>query len=184
MIENDFHKIHAEIQAEKQIQQKKEIESIKERKLIIELSDADVERISIQAGMHGLSVKELIEAFIGDLIGGTYSNGSDERDYANQWFERCWFGMYPEKTLLWYLLGFGHDINDFLTAYDEMKYFETNQEEFSDEIAELEDGEQLWFHEEYHMYVDHYLEDHKDIDIEKEVTACRKWLIEFNELKG
>ena len=33
-------------------------------------------------------------------MGGTYSNGSDERDYADQWFERCWFGMFPEPTLL------------------------------------------------------------------------------------
>ena len=29
------------------------------------------------------------ENFVGDLVGGTYSNGSDERDYADQWFERA-----------------------------------------------------------------------------------------------
>ena len=37
------------------------------------------------------TIGELIENFAGDLVGGTYSNGSDERDYADQWFERCWF---------------------------------------------------------------------------------------------
>ena len=33
------------------------------------------------------TIGELIENFAGDLVGGTYSNGSDERDYADQWFE-------------------------------------------------------------------------------------------------
>ena len=38
-------------------------------------------------------LEKRMESFVGDLVGGTYSNGSDERDYADQWFERCWFGM-------------------------------------------------------------------------------------------
>ena len=38
------------------------------------------------------------------VVFDTYSNGSDERDYADQWFERCWFGMFPEPTLLNHLL--------------------------------------------------------------------------------
>ena len=74
-------------------QQNKEIEIIKPRTLEIKLSDADVKRLAEKAGAHGLSVAELLKAFIGDLVCGTYSNGSDERMYAEQWFERCWFGM-------------------------------------------------------------------------------------------
>lgn len=165
-------------------EQEKEIKTIKERNITVKLSDADVERISIKAGKHGLSVGELLENFIGDLVGGTYSNGSDERDRAEQWFERCWFGMFPEETLLWYLLDWGHDVDDFLTTYDELKYFETNPQEFADEVADLEEGEKLWFEEEYHEYVDDYLEKHKDVDIEKEIDTCRKWLKDMQALKG
>lgn len=51
------------------------------------------------AGEYGLTIGELIENFVGDLVDGTYSNGS-ERMYAQQWFERCWFGMFPEPSLL------------------------------------------------------------------------------------
>ena len=53
----------------------------------MKLSDADCDRLARKRGEHGLT--------IGDLVGGTYSNGSDERDYADQWF-----GMFPEPTLL------------------------------------------------------------------------------------
>ena len=90
-------------------EQKKEIETIRERKITVKLSDADCDRLARKCGEHGLTIGELIENFVGDLVGGTYSNGSDERDYADQWFERCWFGMFPEPTLLNHLLNFGYE---------------------------------------------------------------------------
>ena len=69
-------------------EQQKEIETIRERKITVKLSDADCDRLARKCGKHGLTIGELIENFVGDLVGGTYSNGSDERDYADQWFER------------------------------------------------------------------------------------------------
>ncbi len=74
-------------------QQKKEIETIKIRGIGIALSDADCERISNLCGKHNITVAVLLENFIGDLVGGTYTNGSDEREFAEKYFERCWFGM-------------------------------------------------------------------------------------------
>lgn len=65
-------------------QQQEEIETIRSRTIEVKLSDADVKRISEKAAAHGLTVGELIENFIGDLVCGTYSNGSDERMYAEQ----------------------------------------------------------------------------------------------------
>lgn len=76
--------------------QEAEIKTIKERSLTLKLSDADVERLFIKAGGAGLTVSELLENFIGDLVDGTYSNGSDERDIVEQWFDRCkcnWSGV-------------------------------------------------------------------------------------------
>ena len=57
-------------------QQQEEIETIRSRTIEVKLSDADVKRISEKAAAHGLTVGELIENFIGDLVCGTYSNGS------------------------------------------------------------------------------------------------------------
>ena len=64
-------------------EQQKEIETIRERKITVKLSDADCDRLARKCGEHGLTIGELIENFVGDLVGGTYSNGSDERDYAD-----------------------------------------------------------------------------------------------------
>lgn len=85
-------------------EQKKEIETIRERKITVKLSDADCDRLAKKCGECGLTIGELIENFVGDLVGGTYSNGSDERMYADKWFECCWFGMSPKPTLLHHLL--------------------------------------------------------------------------------
>lgn len=54
-------------------QQQEEIETIRSRTIEVKLSDADVKRISEKAAAHGLTVGELIENFIGDLVCGTYS---------------------------------------------------------------------------------------------------------------
>lgn len=62
-------------------EQKKEIETIRERKITVKLSDADCDRLARKCGEHGLTIGELIENFVGDLVGGTYSNGSDEEDF-------------------------------------------------------------------------------------------------------
>jgi hypothetical protein len=71
-------------------EQDTEIKSIKARTVSLNLSDADADRLFKKAGQAGLSVSELLENFVGDLV-GVYGNGSDERDYAEQWFDRCWF---------------------------------------------------------------------------------------------
>lgn len=168
--------------------QEKEIETIKERTISLKLSDADCERIARKAGLGGITVSQLLQNFIGDLVDGTYSNGSDERYRAEQWYERCWFSWVNEDSLLHYLLDWGHDVDDFLTVYDELKNFEANPLEYSEEVEELEEGEKLWFEEEYQDYIGEYLEknkeEQKEVDLEKEIDLCREWLKDLEQLKG
>jgi hypothetical protein len=121
--------------------QEKEIATIKERTIKLNLSDADVKRISLKAGFAGLTVPELLQNFIGDLVDGTYSNGSDEREYANDWFARCWFGSFPDKTFLRYLIDYDcledvlQNLRDIEAAKGELKRAEEQPDEFEpDEI--------------------------------------------------
>lgn len=171
-------------------EQQKEIATIKERVVKLNLSDADCERISEKAGKYGLTVGQLLENFIGDLVDGTYSNGSDERNSAEQWFERCWFGIFPEPTLLRYFLEWGADIEDFLTVHDEIQYYKENPEEYEKEKAEsAKNGEErLWIEEEYHDFIDGFFSEHENdkekIDMENEVKLCRDWLANNKTLKG
>lgn len=104
---------------------------------------------------------------------------------AEQWFERCWFGMFPEETLLRHLLEWERDIYDFLTTYDELKYYKANPQEFAEEIKEAkENGEKmLWFEQEYHDYTDNFINNHKGVDMEKEIELCRKWFADLQKLK-
>ena len=44
-------------------EQKKEIETIRERKITVKLSDADCDRLARKCGEHGLTIGELIENF-------------------------------------------------------------------------------------------------------------------------
>ena len=113
-------------------QQQEEIKTIRPRTIEVNLSDADVKRISEKAGKHGLTVGELIGNFIGDLVDGTYSNGSDERMYANEWFDRCWFGAFPDYTFLKYLLEWGR-LEEVIKALENI---ETSKET----IAEIEES--------------------------------------------
>lgn len=105
--------------------QQKEIETIKERTIKLKLSDADCERISCKAGKAGMTVGELLQQFIGDLVDGTYTNGSDERQAAEDWYNRCSFGMFPEKTFLNYLLEYG-EMDTFLEKLEEKEDAESN----------------------------------------------------------
>lgn len=96
--------------------QRIEIETIKGRNIEIKLSDADVQKLWEKAGSVGISVSELLESFVGDLVDGTYSNGSDERDLANEWFDRCGFGMFPENTFLRFLIQ-NDNVEDFMELF-------------------------------------------------------------------
>ena len=71
-------------------------------------------------GRYGTTVEELLENFVGDLIDGTYCNGSDEYEYARRWFERCDLGMFPETDFVSYMLNsYGSDRVDVLIGCQE-----------------------------------------------------------------
>lgn len=78
-------------------------------KILIEIEGVeakDMERFYIEAGRVGMSAGKLLGSFVNDLICGEYSNGSDERDLARQWFERCGFFhfAFAEMDFLRFLL--------------------------------------------------------------------------------
>ena len=134
-------------------EQQKEIETIRERKITVKVSDADCDRLARKCGKHGLTIGELIENFVGDLVGGTYSNGSDERDYADQWFERCWFGMFPEPTLLNHLLNLGYEPEHYLDMLENVETIKSDIEITKQNIAEPSDE---WKDIVYHKYNDDF----------------------------
>lgn len=118
-------------------EQEKEIETIKPRNYSLNLSDADVERIAYKAAEYHLTVSKLLENFIGDLVGGTYSNGSDEQMLANQWAERCWFSycLDSERNLISYLTsGLSVDFHDLHEILESINAAQQDIEDAQQEI--------------------------------------------------
>lgn len=103
--------------------QKAEIETIKPRTFTLELSDADVKRLYEKTAADGITPAYLLEAFIGDLLDGTYTRGSDERELASAYYDRCCFEFQRTGSLLeWALYEYRlDDIADALEQIDDMK---------------------------------------------------------------
>ncbi|XCP83597.1 hypothetical protein ABXS75_10930 [Roseburia hominis] len=106
----------------------------KERTLKIHLSDKDADDIIRLTGAHDITVEYLVESIIADLIHGAHTNGSDERMYAEQWFNRCWFGMFPEETFLKHLIEWDY-IDEFGKIWKEIKESEASIKRQETELA-------------------------------------------------
>ena len=164
-------------------EQQKEIETIKPRTYSLNLSDADVERIAKTAGSYGLTVSELLENFIGDLVAGTYSNGSDERMYAEQWAERCWFALDPEKSLIHYFCtAYEYDFSDLMDILERIDDIKSDIEITEKNIAEPKEEE--WKDIVYHKYND----DRTSYEcvpcynsVEEYITSEKQDLIDYKE---
>lgn len=171
-------------------QQKAEVKTIRTRTLELDLSDADVRRISEKAGACGLTVANLIENFIGDLICGTYSNGSDERMYANQWFERCGFRFCYENNFLTYLIGI-NGLDCVLDNWDEMQRqkaeladMEANPEDLDPDDKEYALEEIKYCSEEIDGYWQEYAERESTAHgtLDDEMKAVLEWRERYKQL--
>lgn len=160
---------------EENIQENK---TVKERTFKIRLSDADVERIFQKSGSVDLTPEQLIENFIGDLVYGTYTNGSDERMYANEWFDRCGFS-FGGKTFLAALIE-QESVEDFL------KYWKTytNAKNYVEELMrdpQTEKEDILWESEEERYQkerLQEFFDDFQEYEhgtIEEEVKKAEDW---------
>lgn len=116
-----------------------EIATIKPRTFTLELSDADVKRLYEKAYSNGITPAGLIEGFLGDLLCGTYSHGSDERDLADAYFERCCYDIGLERNFLqWALYEYRLDyitelLEDIENAESDLAYYEDYPEEAADD---------------------------------------------------
>lgn len=173
--------------------QEAQILTVRKRNIAIKLSDADCESLVTKATSVGLTVDELLCNFIGDLIDGTYTNGSDERMYVNEWFNRCSFGNCQEGDLLDELLNStddlgGFKVKSFLNIIDKIKIlknsianYETFNKSYESDIQDLrEDLEDYLI--DYHSIIDDFLEYNPKANLDKEIAICRKWLAEYEKI--
>lgn len=173
----------------KMTRQEEEIKTIRERTLKIKLSDADCKRIADKAGINGMTVAELLQHFIGDLVDGTYSSGSDERELAEEWFERSCSGITEEESLLSHLISWGYDPNDYIDALENIADAEKakveskeHPEKYDEEELSFIDGDIEQWNEDLSEMRNGWEPSYKP-DMQKEVEKIKLWIKELEELE-
>ena len=134
-------------------EQQKEIETIRERKITVKLSDADCDRLARKCGKHGLTIGELIENFVGDLVGGTYSMEVMKEIMLTSGSSVVGSGMFPEPTLLNHLLNLGYEPEHYLDMLENVETIKSDIEITKQNIAEPSDE---WKDIVYHKYNDDF----------------------------
>lgn len=67
------------------------------REIRVKIEDEDLEELKWYLERYDMTPAELLQGFIGDLIDSNYSNGSDERRLASQYFNRAYSCFYRSK---------------------------------------------------------------------------------------
>ena len=150
-------------------------EELKLRSVPVRMSDSDLKALSEKCGRDNISIQELFETFVGDLISGSFYSGSDESMYADQWYDRHGFSWMNEDSLLSHLLRYGSadTVEDFITAWDERAYLRDHPEEVDPEADQ-------WWEDE----IKDALEDFKGDPTEDDIKSVREWLEELRKLSG
>ncbi len=179
---------------------KREIATVKPRKFVLELSDEDVARLFRHAVRAGTVPEKLLEAFVADLVCGTFSENSDSRMYADNWYENEMLRKFPSNnSLLKFLTDELYDIPRFLASCDEFE-----KEHSYLEYTFTDNGNDEFTHKYYCMEViGNYIVWHKKVscstpwfnslteeygievlnpDIELEIENVREQQILFKEI--
>lgn len=92
---------------------------------------SNLKLLSYNAGFE--SAGELLSSFIGDLTGWGYTNGSDERDYADRWYERAFGSSEYYSNFRYYLFNNGFSLEDMADLLDDEDIFEDAYQSYIDE---------------------------------------------------
>ncbi len=162
--------------------QRDEIKTIRARNISFNLSDADVKRLCEKAGCAGLTVSKLLENFIGDLVCGTYSNGSDERDLAQRWFARCGFSWMNGYSFLNYLIDFD-DVEETVDCWNDLIYYRELKDPDEDDKEFLEELEER-MSDKFEDFQGYRKVGDKEIIRTNEMEKVINWWNEYNQIKG
>ena len=69
-------------------------EPLKKRRFTVELTDSTFEAFKEMLERDNTTPSEVLEGFINDLVCGSHTRGSNERMYAQQYYDRCGYGYF------------------------------------------------------------------------------------------
>lgn len=113
----------------------RDAQTIKPRQFMLNLSDNDIRQLYRLANGNGITPAEILQGFICDLIDGTQTRGSDERDLAQRYFDRCCYSLGMPQTFLSWLLQEWR-IDEIADLYKEYAEAQERQREPAQEMQE------------------------------------------------
>lgn len=143
----------------------------------LELTRKDNQKFKRYCLENGTTPEKVLEGFINDLINGNYTNGSDERDLAHQYFDRCCYGL-GEITFLQYLIQnlllddyiyWSNELDYILDCFDE----EINKEE-KEKLREAERKVNEEIRKMWQLYVEK--EKPTSPDFKEEIELIEKYV--------
>lgn len=157
---------------------------LKPRQVTLQLSDIHCEEIFKICGSRNLTVSQLLETFLKDLLGEEpLMFESNECALAKRWLEEYDFYNKPNKTLLKWLHDDGADVEEFSQlgyeidlaqeALNNMMTFFWNH---TAEEVEKTKADLKTYKEEFEDYKRRYLEENPSANWEKEMKDVRTWL--------
>lgn len=168
-----------------------EIATIKPRTFTLELSDADVKRLYEKTAADGITPAELLQGFIGDLLDGTYSHGSDERELASAYYDRCCYEFSRTGSLLeWALYDYRlDDIADALEQIDDaagdIEYYAQHPDDpdgTPDQIQELHDIKAEAESELQDIYSEYAAGNKEPQPLSEGIAAIRRYMGELQSM--
>lgn len=113
------------------------------RNATLELTDEEVQQLTEIAARSNMTAGELLSAFVHDLCRSEWSNGSDERDRAEDWYDRARVGFPCDQSLAGSLVtddGLGA-IESLVDALDSQQMYREDPKAWKEELEEVAGNE-------------------------------------------
>ena len=168
-------------------------EPLRQRNFAVELTDRDAAAFLEMCYRDGTTPAEVLAGFINDLVCGAHTRGSDERMYAQQYFERCCYDLCAPETFLRYLLDSGYlpDIVDCMECRDDaaadLAYYDEHPDDpdgTADFLQDLRDTVQDADAEIQNIYTAYTEHTKQPEALDAALQGVRDYLTELEKMKG
>lgn len=117
----------------------------KKRTFNLELTDEDMKEFVKKCYQDGTTPAEVLEGFINDLVDGSRTRGSDERELASNYYDRCGYGFFTGEYCnftQWLLNEYGEQsLKEIIDSQDDIKTFEEEIAYLKENPEQCEEGE-------------------------------------------
>lgn len=170
-------------------------EQLRQYHFPVELTDSTLTAFFEMCYRNGTDPAEVLAGFINDLVCGEYTRGSDERMYAQQYFDRCCYDLGAQHTFLRYLLNYDElqtlldAIEQKQDAENDLAYYEQHPDDpdgtadFLQDLRDIIKEADALIQDLYTEYTEHTKHEQPET-LEAGLQTVQDYLNKLEQLKG